>query len=574
MLEVEIKEKRWALKPQSENSLVLSLAKQLNISSTLANLLVQRGITSFEEAKTFFRPKLTDLHDPFLMKDMEKAIDRIEKALASKERILVYGDYDVDGTTAVALVYSFFKTFYDELDYYLPDRHKEGYGISFAGIDYARENGFSLIIALDCGIKANDKVNYAKERGIDFVICDHHRPGEFLPDACAVLDPKREDDEYPFKELSGCGIGFKLIQAYAQRHQIPFEQLEVYLDLVAVSTAADIVPIVGENRVLVYHGLQWLNKNPRPGIKAILELAQVKRELTVNDIVFIIGPRINAAGRIQDARQAVDLLISANAAQALFEGKNIDEKNSERRSLDLNITEQALRIIQEDSFFAKRKSTVLFHPEWNKGVIGIVASRLTEKYYRPTIILTESNGLATGSARSVKDFDIYNAIESCSDLLEQFGGHMYAAGLTLKLENLEKFSERFEEIVSATIDEKSLTQEIEIDSVLKLNEISSSFFSVLKQFAPFGPGNMSPVFRTENVRDTGLSRIVGNNHLKLNLAEDETTRFGLDGIAFQMGQYYPFISRRIPFDICYTLEENTFNGKTNIQMNVKDIRMK
>ena len=574
MLEVEIKEKRWALKPQGENSLVLSLAKQLNISSTLANLLVQRGITSFEEAKTFFRPKMTDLHDPFLMKDMEKAIDRIEKALASNEKILVYGDYDVDGTTAVALVYSFFKTFYNDLDYYLPDRHKEGYGISFAGIDYAKENGFSLIIALDCGIKANDKVNYAKERGIDFVICDHHRPGEFLPDASAVLDPKREDDEYPFKELSGCGIGFKLIQAYAQRHHIPFEQLEVYLDLVAVSTAADIVPIVGENRVLVYHGLQWLNKNPRPGIKAILELAQVKRELTVNDIVFIIGPRINAAGRIQDARQAVDLLISANAAQALFEGKNIDEKNSERRSLDLNITEHALRIIQEDSFFAKRKSTVLFHPEWNKGVIGIVASRLTEKYYRPTIILTESNGLATGSARSVKDFDIYNAIESCSDLLEQFGGHMYAAGLTLKLENLEKFSERFEEIVSATIDEKSLTQEIEIDSVLKLNEISSSFFSVLKQFAPFGPGNMSPVFRTENVRDTGLSRIVGNNHLKLNLAEDETTRFGLDGIAFQMGQYYPFISRRIPFDICYTLEENTFNGKTNIQMNVKDIRMK
>lgn len=574
MLEVEIKEKRWALKPQGENSLVLSLAKQLNISSTLANLLVQRGITSFEEAKTFFRPKMTDLHDPFLMKDMEKAIDRIEKALASNEKILVYGDYDVDGTTAVALVYSFFKTFYNDLDYYLPDRHKEGYGISIAGIDYAKENGFSLIIALDCGIKANDKVNYAKERGIDFVICDHHRPGEFLPDASAVLDPKREDDEYPFKELSGCGIGFKLIQAYAQRHHIPFEQLEVYLDLVAVSTAADIVPIVGENRVLVYHGLQWLNKNPRPGIKAILELAQVKRELTVNDIVFIIGPRINAAGRIQDARQAVDLLISANAAQALFEGKNIDEKNSERRSLDLNITEHALRIIQEDSFFAKRKSTVLFHPEWNKGVIGIVASRLTEKYYRPTIILTESNGLATGSARSVKDFDIYNAIESCSDLLEQFGGHMYAAGLTLKLENLEKFSERFEEIVSATIDEKSLTQEIEIDSVLKLNEISSSFFSVLKQFAPFGPGNMSPVFRTENVRDTGLSRIVGNNHLKLNLAEDETTRFGLDGIAFQMGQYYPFISRRIPFDICYTLEENTFNGKTNIQMNVKDIRMK
>lgn len=573
-MDVEIRDKRWALKPKGEQALVQSLAKELNISSTLANLLVQRGISSFDEAKTFFRPKLSDLHDPFLMKDMDKAIDRIENALKQNEKIMVYGDYDVDGTTAVALVYSFFKTFYNDLDYYLPDRYKEGYGISFAGIDYAQANGFTLIIALDCGIKANDKVIYAKERGIDFVICDHHRPGEFLPEASAVLDPKRDDDTYPFKELSGCGIGFKLIQAYAQRHKVPFEQIEVFLDLVAVSTAADIVPIVGENRVLVYHGLQWLNKNPRPGIKAILELAQVKRELTVNDIVFIIGPRINAAGRIQDARQAVDLLISANAAQALFEGKNIDEKNSERRSLDLNITEQALQIIQEDSLFAKRKSTVLFHPEWHKGVIGIVASRLTEKYYRPTIILTESNGLATGSARSVKDFDIYNAIESCSDLLEQFGGHMYAAGLTLKLENLEKFSERFEEIVAATIDEKSLIQEIEIDSVLKLTEISTSFFSVLKQFAPFGPGNMSPVFKTENVRDTGLSRIVGNNHLKLNLAEDETTRFGLDGIAFQMGQYYPFISRRIPFDICYTLEENTFNGKTNIQMNVKDIRMK
>ena len=417
-MDVEIRDKRWALKPKGEQALVQSLAKELNISSTLANLLVQRGISSFDEAKTFFRPKLSDLHDPFLMKDMDKAIDRIENALKQNEKIMVYGDYDVDGTTAVALVYSFFKTFYNDLDYYLPDRYKEGYGISFAGIDHAKANGFTLIIALDCGIKANDKVIYAKERGIDFVICDHHRPGEFLPEASAVLDPKRDDDTYPFKELSGCGIGFKLIQAYAQRHKVPFEQIEVFLDLVAVSTAADIVPIVGENRVLVYHGLQWLNKNPRPGIKAILELAQVKRELTVNDIVFIIGPRINAAGRIQDARQAVDLLISANAAQALFEGKNIDEKNSERRSLDLNITEQALQIIQEDSLFAKRKSTVLFHPEWHKGVIGIVASRLTEKYYRPTIILTESNGLATGSARSVKDFDIYNAIESCSDLLE------------------------------------------------------------------------------------------------------------------------------------------------------------
>lgn len=570
----EVKEKRWAVKKSGDPAFVESLAKQLNISTVLASLLVQRGITNFEEAKVFFRPSVNDLHDPFLMKDMDKAINRLEQAISNKEKILVYGDYDVDGTTAVALVYSFIKSFYDNVDYYLPDRYKEGYGVSFAGIDFANEHQFSLIIALDCGIKANDKTEYAKKLGIDFIICDHHRPGEKLPVAEAILDPKRSDCNYPFDELSGCGIGFKLVQAYAQKHAMPFEQLEQYLDLVAISTAADIVPIVGENRVLVYFGLLWLNKNQRPGIKAILDLAQVKRELNVADIVFIIGPRINAAGRIQDARQAVDLLVSANRSDALFEGGKINESNTERRTLDLSITEHALTIIQEDPNFSKRKSTVLFHPSWHKGVIGIVASRLTEKYYRPTVILTESNGVATGSARSIKDFDIYNAIESCSDLLEQFGGHMYAAGLTMKIENIDKFSERFEEIVASTISEEILTQEVEIDSRLSFKEITPSFFKVLKQFAPFGPGNMSPVFKTENVRDTGMSRVVGNNHLKLNLAEDETTRFGMDAIAFQLGQYYPMVSRKIPFDICYTIEENVWNGKTSLQLNVKDIQLK
>ena len=573
-MSVDVKEKRWALKEQGDPALLADLSKQLNISTTMTNLLVQRDIKTFEGAKKFFRPSISDLHDPFLMKDLDKAVARIELAVKNKENILVYGDYDVDGTTAVTLVFSFIKSFYDNVDYYLPDRYKEGYGISIAGIDFAHDNNFSLIIALDCGIKANDKIDYAKKHGIDFIICDHHRPGEFLPEAVAVLDPKRADCKYPFDELSGCGIGFKLIQGYANKHHIPFEQLEQYLDLVAISTAADIVPIVGENRVLVYFGLHWLNKNPRPGIKAILELAQVKRELNVSDVVFIIGPRINAAGRIQDARQAVDLLISANRSDALFEGGKINESNVERRTLDLSITEHALLLVQEDPLFSRKKSTVLFHPSWHKGVIGIVASRLTEKYYRPTIILTESNGVATGSARSIKDFDIYNALESCSDLLEQFGGHMYAAGLTMKLENIEKFSERFEEIVNSTIDERLLIQEVEIDADLSFKDITPSFFKVLKQFAPFGPGNMNPVFRTENVRDTGMSRVVGSNHLKLNLAEDETTRFGMDAIAFQLGQFYPMVSRKIPFDICYTLEENMWNGKTSIQLNVKDIQLK
>ncbi len=588
MIDFEIREKRWVLKPDSDKELVNSLSKALGISKTLTTLLVQRGIRTFEEARSFFRPSLDDLHDPFLMKDMDRAIDRIEKAIEKKEKILIYGDYDVDGTTAVALVYSFLKNHYDQIDFYLPDRYKEGYGISTQGIEYAAANNYKLIIALDCGIKSIEKVAHAKELGIDFIICDHHRPGDKLPDAVAVLDPKRPDDTYPFDELSGCGIGFKLISAYVKRHNLPFSSLEQYLDLVAVSTAADIVPLIGENRTLVYFGLKRLNYYPRLGFRAILEMEKVPvffdekpdgtktphYNLTVNELVFILGPRINAAGRIHDARHAVDLLISGSTTDANFNSLRIKEHNDERKNLDLRITQEALSLVQNDPTFSKRKTTVLFNPEWHKGVIGIVASRLTERYYRPTVILTESNGMATGSARSVKDFDIYNAIESCNDLLEQFGGHMYAAGLTMKLDNIEKFKDRFEEIVNETIDERSLIQEIEIDSTLNFSEITPAFYNVLKQFAPFGPGNMNPVFRTENVRDTGLSRVVGNNHLKLNLAEDENTRFGIEGIGFQMGQHYPFISRRIPFDLCFSIEENFYNGKTSLQLNAKDIRLK
>jgi single-stranded-DNA-specific exonuclease len=568
---ISTSQKRWTIKPPGNPELVRKLSGELNISLVLANLLAQRGVKTFEEAKKFFRPSLNDLHDPFLMKDMDKAVSRIEQALGDGEKILVYGDYDVDGTTAVALVYSFLKSINANADFYLPDRYKEGYGISTQGIDYAVENNFSLVIALDCGIKSVDKIAYANEKKIDFIICDHHRPGEKIPESVAVLDPKRNDCDYPFKELSGCGIGFKLVQAFAQQHNIPFENLMQYLDLVAVSTAADIVPIVGENRVLTYFGLNWLNENPRPGIQAILELTNVKKQLTVSDIVFIIGPRINAAGRMQDARQAVDLLITANKEDALTEGKKTNETNLERRSVDSAITEHAFRMIEDDELHHTKKTTVLFNNEWHKGVIGIVASRLTEKYYRPTIVLTESNGKATGSARSVKNFDIYNAIESCSDLLEQFGGHMYAAGLTMKLENVELFREKFEDVVSSTIEEHMLVQQVEIDSDLKLRDITPQFFSVLKQFAPFGPGNMHPVFRSTEVWDTGYAKIVGTNHLKFTVTQAGNSKIYFNAIGFNLGEYLPLVTRKLPFCIAYTIEENEFNGKVSLQLNVKDI---
>lgn len=566
-------EKRWVVKPKADETVVANLAKELNIDKVLANLLAQRGVTSFAEAKKFFRPSLEDLHDPFLMKDMDKAIERLEKAVRNNEKILVYGDYDVDGTTAVSLVYTFLKNHHPNIDFYIPDRYSEGYGISFQGIDFAKENNFSLIIALDCGIKAIDKVSYATERNIDFIICDHHRPGDTLPDAVAVLDPKRSDCSYPFDELCGCGVGFKLVQAYALRNNIPFSELEEYLDLTAISIASDLVPITGENRILCYFGLKQINKAPRKGIRAILELANIKKEVTINELVFTIGPRINAAGRLETGRNAVELLISDTHANAAENGKNINITNTERRSIDVNITQHALSMIEGNLELTTRKSTVLFYPEWHKGVVGIVASRLIEKYYRPTIVLTESNGKATGSARSVKDFDVYDAIEACSDLLEQFGGHKYAAGLTLKLENLAAFQQKFEEVVSATIQDHMLIPEIEIDEEIELSDITPKFFRVLNQFSPFGPGNMAPVFMSKNLVDKGAVRIVGNNHLKMDLHAPGKENETFSAIAFSQAKHFDEVLRKKTFSACYSIEENVFNGFSSLQLNVKDMKM-
>ena len=569
-------EKRWKYKDKADATIINKLASEIGIDKVLANLLAQRGITTYAEAKKFFRPSLDDLHDPYLMKDMDKAISRIETAIQKNEKVLVYGDYDVVCTTAVALVYSFFKKHLSHdklLGYYIPDRYTEGYGISFAGIDYAKENGFSLIIALDCGIKANEKIAYATKNGIDFIVCDHHRPGEILPDAIAVLDPKRSDCNYPFDELCGCGVGFKLIQAYAQKNNISFEELFEYLDLTAISIASDLVPIVGENRTLCFFGLKQINENPRKGIKAIFELANIKREITVNELVFVIGPRINAAGRIETGRNAVELLISDTNAIALTSGQNINITNTARRALDVDITAQALSMIDESEVLISRKSTVLYHPDWHKGVVGIVASRLTEKYYRPTVVLTESNGKATGSARSVKDFDVYNAIEACADLLEQFGGHKYAAGLTLKLEHVEAFQQRFEEVVSQTIEDEMLIPEIEIDDELELKSITPKFFRVLKQFAPFGPDNMSPVFISRNIMDKGYVRIVGTNHLKMDIQAAQNPREFFPAIAFAQAHHFDDVLRRRIFSACYAIEENEFNGTTSLQLNIKDMKM-
>jgi single-stranded-DNA-specific exonuclease len=583
--------KRWLLIDRGEKELVNKLAAQLGIDSVLADLLVQRGITTFEGAKAFFRPELFHLHDPFLLNDMDKAISRIDKAFAAKEKVMIYGDYDVDGTTAVALVYTFLKEYgFESIDFYIPDRYGEGYGISIKSIDYAQQEGFTLIIALDCGIKAVEKISYAKEKGIDFIICDHHRPGDQLPEAVAVLDPKRSDSTYPFDELSGCGVGFKLIQAYAFKNNIPFKSLYKYLDLVAVSIASDIVPIVGENRILTYYGLKLINSNPRPGIEAILNIANILRkstedvqteiademqfshELTVNDLVFVLGPRINAAGRIESGRNSVELLISPDLAHAEITARQINDFNTERRNLDAQITQEALEQIAGDPFLRSSISTVVYNPEWHKGVIGIVASRLTETYYRPTIVLTLSNGLITGSARSVKDFDIYDAIDSCSDLLEHFGGHTFAAGLSLKPENFEEFRRRFEKEVANTIKEDMLVPEVEIDLEINLNQITPKFLRILKQFAPFGPGNMSPVFVTPDTHDTGYARIVGKNHVKMTVFQNAVRSDPFAAIAFQQGEKFKAIQKGQFMDICYHLEENEWNGVRSIQLNIKDIR--
>ncbi len=577
-------EKNWVGKQPGDPLLVNEISQKLNIDLHLSNLLVQRGITTYDQAKAFFRPELSDLHDPFLMKDMDKAIERIRKAIKNNEKILVYGDYDVDGTTAVALVYTFLVKFHPSIDFYIPDRYTEGYGISVQGIDFAADNGFSLIIALDCGIKAVEKVAYANEKGVDFIICDHHRPGADLPAAVAVLDPKRNDCLYPYKELSGCGIGFKLIQAYAFENKIPFEELRQYLDLVAVSIASDIVDITGENRILSFFGLKLINAAPRPGLEAILKYSNLQknkpaddsqffsRELSITDLVFLIGPRINAAGRIESGRSSVELLICENLEEALDLGKKIDQNNTDRKTLDTLATQQAIDMIAADEFLKDSKGTVIYHADWHKGIIGIVASRLTEHYYRPTVVLTLSGELITGSARSVKDFDIYDAIDSCSDLLEHFGGHKYAAGLSLKPENLPRFKAKFEEAVIRQLDGKILVPEIEFDADLPLIAINSRFYKILKQFAPFGPGNMAPLFRTNGIIAADGSRVVGKNHLKLSVVHPDISGGPFSAIAFQQGEQLLKIAQGIPFNICYHLEENEWNQSTTLQLNIKDIK--
>jgi single-stranded-DNA-specific exonuclease len=590
-------EREWKLKEQGDPEVVTSLAESLSVEPALANLLIQRGVNSYEEAKFFFRPELSSLHDPFLMRDMDAAIERIYLAINRGERILVYGDYDVDGTTAVALVYTFLKKRYDKLGFYVPDRYSEGYGISIKGIDFAAENAYSLIIALDCGIKAVQKVLYAKEKGIDFIICDHHRPGDELPAAVAVLDAKRNDCTYPFDELSGCGVGYKLIQAFSMRYS-PDEDLSEYLDLVVVSIAADIVPITGENRILAYYGLQRINSHPRPGFEAILHFSNIKRNkpgtthtsvfgrnLSISDLVFMVGPRINAAGRIENAGNSVELLISSALKPAMEIGEQINDFNTERRRLDEETTRQAIELIRSDEACLNAKATVIFREGWHKGVIGIVASRLTELFYKPTIVLTRAEELITGSARSVKDFDIYDAIDSCSDLLEHFGGHKYAAGLSMKAEIFPTFKKRFEEYVSNSITDQMLIPEIEVDAELSFCEITPKFYRILKQFAPFGPGNMAPVFRTNNVIDSGYARIVGKKqndhreiddsrkHLKLTLAEANRRSAPFSAIAFQQGQHLQNIVDGLPFDITYHIEENDWNGHNSLQLNIKDIKM-
>lgn len=566
-------EKRWVENKLSDEKIVSQLADQLNITSIIATLLVNRGITNFKEAEEFFRPKLEFLHNPFLMKDMDIAISRIEQAITSQENILIYGDYDVDGTTSVALVYSFFKKIYPNLSYYIPDRYKEGYGISYAGIDFAQENNFTLIIALDCGIKSIDHIEYAKARNIDFIICDHHLPGAEIPQAVAVLDPKRYDCEYPFKELSGCGIGFKLIQAYALKNNIEFSEIIGYLDLVSVSIASDIVPVTGENRILSYFGLEQLNSNPRPGLQALINISNLK-DITLNEIVFFIGPRINAAGRIDHAQHAVSLLNAETEKEAFDFCEVLNIKNNERKEFDQSITLEAIALIEQDIDAKNRKSTVLYNAEWHKGVIGIVASRLIDKFYRPTIILTESNGHAAGSARSVNGFDIYEAISACSHLLDQYGGHKYAAGLTMKIENIPAFVEKFEDVVSSTIDDTSLHQEIEIESEINLSEFNLKFYRILKQFSPFGPGNTKPIFLAKNVQLASEPKLIGKNntnHLKFTIVQNSS--FSFDCIAFGLGHYKELLEQTEYFDICFNIEENTWRDKTTIQLNIKDIRI-
>jgi len=566
-------EKKWVIKAPGDTEKIEKLAKELSISNTLANLLVQRDITTYAEAKHFFRPSLNDLHDPFIMKGMSQAVNRLNTAIKNNEKILVYGDYDVDGTTSVALVYSYLSKYHGDIDYYVPDRYEEGYGISYKSIEYAKEKNQTLIIALDCGIKANEKIDYAKKNGIDYIICDHHLPGDEIPNASAVLDPKQEDCKYPYKGLSGCGVGFKFMQAFSVVNNIAATEIYDLLDLVAVSIASDIVPLTGENRVLAYYGLKKINTNATHGIRALRDVTgSLKTDITISDIVFKIGPRINAAGRIDSARNAVDLLVTKDYSEAEVLANKINEINIKRQGIDHNITEEALNTIASSEKLINKKTSVLYNPEWSKGVIGIVASRLTETYYRPTVILTKSDeGMISGSARSVMGYNLYEAVDACSHLLEGFGGHMYAAGLTFKEENLEKFTECFEKYVSETITDEQLVPQIIVDSIVDLDDIDDKFFRVLKQFAPFGPDNMRPAFVSRDVKDTGYSKIVGkdNTHLKISIRQNNST---FNGIAFGMADKHELIADKSPFDICFNIDENNFMGKTSLQLSVKDIK--
>ena len=563
-------ENLWTLKALPDKDIVCALQESLGVSELVATLLAQRGIETFEEAKQFFRPQLSDLYNPFLMKDMDKAVERLHTAISSNEKILVYGDYDVDGTTAVSLMYLFLKEKSKYVEYYIPDRYDEGYGVSYKGIDYAKSNDFSLIVCLDCGVKAVEKVAYAKNKDVDFIICDHHRPGDTLPLAVAVLDPKRSDCDYPFKELCGCGVGFKLAQAYHQQYNLPFEDLVPLLDLVVVSIAADIVPMIDENRVLSFYGLQQLNASPRIGLKALMDVANRKDTFTISDVVFGLAPRINAAGRIEHGNKAVELLVQQDFSIAKEKADYIDNHNFTRKELDKSITQEALGMIVPDA-----NSTVVCSVKWHKGVVGIVASRLIETHYRPTIVLTESNGKLTGSARSVSGFDVYNAIDACSDLLEQFGGHKYAAGLTLKKENLTAFIQRFEEVVSTTITAEMQIPKINIDLEMPMEDITMKTHRIIEQMAPFGPSNSRPVFMTKGVIDNGSGRLIGQdkNHLKLAITDNHNSKT-LDGIGFGMSDYFSTIKDKQPFDVCFVLDLNEWNGNSKLQLRIKDIRNK
>lgn len=561
---------RWTLKPKPPQDKIDTLTNTLGVAPIIASLLIQRGIETFEEAKEFFRPSLDGLHDPYLMKDMDLAVARIEKAIAADENILVYGDYDVDGTTSVALLSSYLLSYYPNVATYIPDRYDEGYGVSYQGIDFALDNDFTLIIALDCGVKAIDKVAYASEKGVDFIICDHHRPGPELPKAVAVLDPKRSDCEYPFKELCGCGVGFKLIQALAKQRKQNINDLLLYLDLVATAIGADIVPITGENRILAHFGLKVINSNPRAGFQAIL--SQIKKtQLTITDVVFIIAPRINAAGRMKHGNHAVTLLTETDVEKAKEYASEIEQFNTDRREADKRITEEALLQISEKGE-ENRMTTVVYNKNWHKGVIGIVASRLTETYYRPTLVFTKSGEKLAASARSVKGFDVYNALEGCSEHIEQFGGHKYAAGLTLLEADYEKFKKAFEKEVSETIDKNLLQREISIDTEIDLQQITPKFYRILKQFAPFGPGNMTPVFMTQNLKDVGYGKCVGEDksHLRVVVQQGNSTQF--TGIGFGMGDKHDIACKGEPFKAAYVIDENEWQGTVNLQLRLKDIK--